>query len=163
LKNSGYINANWVKKDKFNIDIDYIVTQGPLKETTDHFWEMVLENKVPVILMLTKLKESNREKCFKYWPSSDEKLKFKSLTVELISENKVEKNPIVHRQFKITSENEHIVDFVHFEGWPDYSVPKMDEFSILQIYVKNLMKDKSGPLTVHCSAGIGRTGKLIFF
>jgi protein tyrosine phosphatase len=123
---------------------------------------MVAEHKVSVILMLTKLKESNREKCFKYWPDSiGEKFKFKSLIVELISEKNVENFPIVHRQLKIITENEHIVDFVHFEGWPDYSVPKMEEFSVLQVYVKNLMKDKSGPLTVHCSAGIGRTGKIM--
>lgn len=33
----------------------YIATQGPLSSTTNDFWEMILQEHCPVIIMLTQL------------------------------------------------------------------------------------------------------------
>lgn len=164
MKNSEYINANWIKKEIFNIDQDYIAAQGPIEESTEYFWKMIIQHKVPVILMLTKLFEKNREKCFQYWPSLNEKYVFKSLiTLECISEKKIENYPLIHRQVKVKAHKEIIIDLIQFEGWPDHSVAKTEDFEFLQSYIALLMDQKSGPLTVHCSAGIGRTGLKIIF
>ena len=46
----------------------YIASQAPMPETTKDFWQMVWDNKVPAIIMLTKLVEAGKPKCHKYWP-----------------------------------------------------------------------------------------------
>ena len=50
-----YINASWLK------DIDnktvFIAAQGPMKQTLPHFLQMIHEQKVKAIVMLTKLDE----------------------------------------------------------------------------------------------------------
>jgi protein tyrosine phosphatase len=35
----------------------FIAAQGPLDHTVQHFLQMILENKVKIIVMLTKLRE----------------------------------------------------------------------------------------------------------
>lgn len=39
---------------------EYIATQGPLPETRNDFWKMVLQQKSPVIVMLTQCNERRR-------------------------------------------------------------------------------------------------------
>uniref|UniRef100_A0A1X7U8U7 protein-tyrosine-phosphatase n=1 Tax=Amphimedon queenslandica TaxID=400682 RepID=A0A1X7U8U7_AMPQE len=47
----------------------------------------------------------------------------------------------------------------HFTSWPDHGVPEYAT-SILQFHrrIKNEYKPTKGPMLVHCSAGVGRTG-----
>ncbi|XP_052067771.1 receptor-type tyrosine-protein phosphatase S-like [Mytilus californianus] len=49
----------------------------------------------------------------------------------------------------------------HFTQWPDHGVP--DSIKLVNFYraVNNNNRDQHGPLLVHCSAGIGRTGTFI--
>lgn len=70
-----YINASWVRgfedrkwvtdaltmiKPELILRLKrFIACQGPLDHTIPHFWQMVLENKVGLIVMLTKLKEKS--------------------------------------------------------------------------------------------------------
>lgn len=46
----------------------YILTQGPLPNTTGHFWLMAWEQNTKAILMLNKVIEKNQVKCHQYWP-----------------------------------------------------------------------------------------------
>ncbi len=48
----------------------FIATQGPLPDTTDDFWRMIYEKGCATIVMLTKVKESGRMKCHRYWPQT---------------------------------------------------------------------------------------------
>jgi len=65
---SDYINASYI------IDADpmhpkYIATQGPLQNTVPDFWQMVWEQHVSVIVMLTQLIDMGLSQSCQYWPS----------------------------------------------------------------------------------------------
>lgn len=47
----------------------YIVTQGPLAHTVVDMWRLVLQERVPAIVMITRLKEKQRVKCEPYVPA----------------------------------------------------------------------------------------------
>ncbi len=38
----------------------YIATQGPMSNTVHDFWRMVWQEKAPIIVMITKLREKNK-------------------------------------------------------------------------------------------------------
>ena len=50
----------------------------------------------------------------------------------------------------------------HFTSWPDHSVPEYGTpLMILRKKVMANWKKDRGPILVHCSAGVGRTGTFI--
>ncbi|TPP59720.1 Protein tyrosine phosphatase n9 [Fasciola gigantica] len=63
-----YIHANWV--DGYRQKNAFICTQGPLSETAGDFWRMVWDYHVPIIVMITKVYEAQRSKCYPYWPET---------------------------------------------------------------------------------------------
>ena len=57
-----YINASWITDGKTIKDnpcpgIAFIACQGPTVQTCPHHWQMIYENNVDVIVMLTKFFE----------------------------------------------------------------------------------------------------------
>ncbi|XP_023327790.1 tyrosine-protein phosphatase non-receptor type 2 [Eurytemora carolleeae] len=62
-----YINANHVRIP--DSGREYILTQGPLEQTVDHFWLMCHQHKTTCIVMLCRCYENSREKSAKYWPT----------------------------------------------------------------------------------------------
>lgn len=63
-----YINASHIDFRIGQQQLHYIATQGPLPGTIDDFWQMVWEQKVDVIAMLTREIEGGKVKCDPYWP-----------------------------------------------------------------------------------------------
>ena len=60
------------------------------------------------------------------------------------------------------SKMERIIRQFHFTIWPDHGVP--EEPSPLLHFVRKVTQSNSpnaGPIVVHCSAGVGRTGTFI--
>jgi protein-tyrosine phosphatase len=165
--------VSWSKNDDFNISYYtnssyisgpfpedsqlFIATQGPLKNTIENFWNMVMNKQVKLIIMLTNLQEHGRKKCELYWP---------------------EENPIVFEKFSVTSENEfYLLDksviqknFILFDEetkksenitqlhavcWPDHSIPEDETgykaIELLLSYIddyRNFFPES--PIIVHC-------------
>ena len=51
----------------------FIAAQGPLPCSRRHFWEMVNQHRVGVIVMVTNVLEADRVKCEQYWPQVQSK------------------------------------------------------------------------------------------
>lgn len=156
-----YINANYIPG--YNSPQEYIATQGPLPETRNDFWKMVLQQKSCIIVMLTQCNEKRRVKCDHYWPFTEEPIAYGDITVEMVSEE--EQEDWASRHFRINYADE-AQDVMHFNytAWPDHGVPPANAAeSILQfVYTVRQQATKSkGPMIIHCSAGVGRTGTFI--
>ena len=52
-----------------------------MSNTVEHFWQMVLQENVKLIVGVCKLRENGQSKCHKYWPEGDsrEDVAFKGL------------------------------------------------------------------------------------
>jgi protein tyrosine phosphatase len=73
----------------------------------------------------------------------------------------------VMRRFNLTrvTKNESVtraVTQLHFTTWPDFGVPE-EASSMLKFirHVRSHVTPTQGPIVVHCSAGVGRTGTFI--
>ncbi|KAK6733612.1 hypothetical protein RB195_017392 [Necator americanus] len=156
-----YIHANWVKFDKH--DREFIATQGPLENTIGDFWRMVFQEQCPSIVNLTRCVEDTKIKCSAYWPT--EPGKFNTFGKIFVNTKKVE----VEEKFMVYTielvpegcSNSHIVKMIHMTNWPDRGVPQSGRH-VLRL-LRKVVADKldCGPVVMHCSAGVGRTGCII--
>jgi protein tyrosine phosphatase len=153
-----YINANYIPG--YRMRRAYIATQGPLPSTFEDFWRMVWEQNCYIIVMLTQLVERGRTKCHRYWPGSQPEV-YDDICVDMISEK--ESTDWIIRKFNISKEkrNRMVLQY-QFISWPDHGVP--DTPTAALDFVQNVhgeVKTAHGPVIVHCSAGVGRTGTFI--
>ncbi|XP_048455971.1 tyrosine-protein phosphatase non-receptor type 21 isoform X2 [Rhincodon typus] len=173
--NTGYINASHIKIIVEGREWNYIATQGPLQTTCLDFWQMVWEQGVAIIAMVTIEEEGGREKSFRYWP-------------RLGSRN----NSVTYGRFKITTRfrtdsgcyattglkikhllngQERTVWHLQYTDWPENGCPDdikgfrsyLDEIESVRRHTNSTADSKHPdmPLLIHCSAGVGRTGVVI--
>ncbi|XP_077324846.1 receptor-type tyrosine-protein phosphatase R isoform X1 [Lithobates pipiens] len=154
-----YINANFIKGYS-GTEKTFIATQGPMINTVNDFWQMVWQEDVPVIVMITKLKEKN-EKCVLYWP--EKRGIYGNVEVLVNSVNEHEYYTIRILTLKQGSQSR-IVKHYWYTSWPDHKTPDSAQ-PLLQLMLDvdedRKAFDGRGPVVVHCSAGIGRTGCFI--
>uniref|UniRef100_A0AAR2K418 Protein-tyrosine-phosphatase n=1 Tax=Pygocentrus nattereri TaxID=42514 RepID=A0AAR2K418_PYGNA len=158
---SDYINANYIPG--YKSPREYIATQGPLPETRNDFWKMVLQQNSHVIVMLTQCNERRRVKCDHYWPFTDEPVSYGEITVEMLSESESPEWTIRNFRLGYADETQDVLHF-NYTSWPDHGVPTVNAIeSILQFVqiVRQQVNRTKGPVIVHCSAGVGRTGTFI--
>nr|XP_055209007.1 tyrosine-protein phosphatase non-receptor type 20 isoform X4 [Gorilla gorilla gorilla] len=158
-KSKDYINASCIRIVNCGEEYFYIATQGPLLSTIDDFWQMVLENNLNVIAMITREIEGGIIKCYHYWPISLKKpLELKHFRVFL--ENYQILQYFIIRMFQVVEKStgtSHSVKHLQFTKWPDHGTPASADSFIK--YIRYARKSHlTGPMVVHCSAGIGRTG-----
>uniref|UniRef100_A0A8C6W4C4 protein-tyrosine-phosphatase n=1 Tax=Nannospalax galili TaxID=1026970 RepID=A0A8C6W4C4_NANGA len=138
----------------------FIATQGPMINTVNDFWQMVWQEDSPVIVMITKLKEKN-EKCVLYWP--EKRGIYGKVEVLVISVNECDNYTIRNLVLKQGSHTQHVKHY-WYTSWPDHKTPDSAQ-PLLQLMLDveedRLASEGRGPVVVHCSAGIGRTGCFI--
>ncbi|XP_060593088.1 receptor-type tyrosine-protein phosphatase beta-like [Ruditapes philippinarum] len=162
-----YINANYMPG--FHNQREYIATQGPLPGTIDDFWRMVWEHGVMVIVMLTQCKEGNRwnmegqVKCEKYWPDElREPKQYGDVVVNPTSISQLDKYNISIFDVSVNDETRQVIHF-HYLDFPDFSANvEFDHFiNFVRTVRSHVPHDMKGPMVIHCSAGVGRTGTFI--
>ncbi|XP_026858207.2 tyrosine-protein phosphatase non-receptor type 21 isoform X1 [Electrophorus electricus] len=173
--NTGYINASHIKVTVVGEEWSYIASQGPLSNTCQDFWQMVWEQGVAIIAMVTAEEEGGREKSFRYWPRLGSR-----------------HNTVTYGRFKITTRfrtdsgcyattglkikhlltgQERTIWHLQYTDWPDHGCP--EDFKGFLAYLEEIQsvrrhtnstsdpKNPNPPVLVHCSAGVGRTGVVI--
>ncbi|KRX15076.1 Tyrosine-protein phosphatase 1 [Trichinella nelsoni] len=177
-KKNDYINASFVNVRLADTDIclNYIATQAPMENTVDDFWQMIWEQNVHTVVMLTDLYEGDVEKCYCYFPEVNQTLETNHLIIGCVGDEVFGKCRI--RDFyiiNVDTEAELNVSHLQFLGWPDHGVPDkpqlfLDFFSVIKrlkpenmlLYSSDeVLNEQTPPIVVHCSAGIGRTGVYI--
>ncbi|KAG8195656.1 hypothetical protein JTE90_004989 [Oedothorax gibbosus] len=174
-KKMDYINANYI--DGYNKPAAYIGTQGPLPSTFDDYWRMIWEQRVYIIVMITNLVERGRHepstsdwddtrKCDMYWPKEGSET-YGVIQVRLVEElvmstYTVRTFAIRNLKMKKKMMCERNVYQYHYTNWPDHGVPD-HALPVLNFIRKssNANPNNAGPIIVHCSAGVGRTGTYI--
>lgn len=188
IPGADYINANYIKneEDPINSGSDittfgkyYIATQGCLPNTIQDFWHMVYQENTRVIVMTTKEVERAKNKCARYWPEEGEVTEYgNEWKVRAVSRTSTADYTL--REFLLQgtkpnfSESRRIYHY-HFQAWPDHGVPSDPGCVLNFLHDVNARQESIaaslasgnqnvpciGPILVHCSAGIGRTGTFI--
>lgn len=184
LSGSDYINANFVigykERKKF------ICAQGPMEGTVNDFWRMIWEQHLEVIVMLTNLEEYNKTKCAKYWPEKiGDSQQFGDISVKFVNEDRLSDYMI--RELKIVKRNSHnltnggengslmnnggdsnsetesrYITQYHYLVWKDFMAPEHPQgITKFVKQINSVYSVQRGPILVHCSAGVGRTGTLV--
>ncbi|ELT91787.1 hypothetical protein CAPTEDRAFT_124654, partial [Capitella teleta] len=114
------------------------------------------------IVMVTQLMEGGKKKCEKYWPcdvGTTEEFGTFAVTTVL----KEEYADYAYLKFRVTHQDEEReLHHFHFLSWNDKKRPE-HTFPLIAFLrrVRSFDSEAVGPLVVHCSAGVGRTGTLI--
>ncbi|XP_024231831.1 tyrosine-protein phosphatase non-receptor type 1 [Oncorhynchus tshawytscha] len=163
LGTNDYINASLISVEEARRS--YILTQGPLPNTCGHFWEMVWEQRTMGVVMLNRVIEKGSVKCAQYWPPREvREAVFEDTNFKLTLVSEDIKSYYTVRQLELenlsTRETREILHF-HYTTWPDFGVPESPA-SFLNFLFKvresGCLNSEQGPVVVHCSAGIGRSG-----
>ncbi|XP_069383203.1 tyrosine-protein phosphatase non-receptor type 11b isoform X2 [Paralichthys olivaceus] len=171
IPGSDYINANYIRSlyDEGRHMEDckfFIATQGCLQNTVNDFWKMVYQENTHVIVMTTKEIERGRNKCVRYWPDLYATKEFGRVVVRNIDEQPAQ--DYILRKLEVTrlDRKEPLRYIWHYQylSWPDHGVP--NEPGGVLWFLEEVNRTQSafpdtGPIVVHCSAGIGRTGTII--
>ncbi|KAM9851868.1 tyrosine-protein phosphatase non-receptor type 6 isoform 2-T3 [Aulostomus maculatus] len=165
---SDYINANYVRNTLWE-SVDqkvYIATQGCLATTVNDFWQMVWQENTRVIVMTTREVEKGRNKCVPYWPELQIPKEMGPYVVTLESEREATDYKVRKLEVAHVNKPKHSRAIWHYQymSWPDHGVPQ-EPGGILsfltQVNSKQAEYPGAGPMIIHCSAGIGRTGTIM--
>merc|ERR1712227_680803 len=165
-----FISANHVNIRIGEKSRSYICTQFPLHHTVRDFWQMILDHKVQLVIMIA-LTDIPGKGHFEYWPSDSEVLQFTdNLKISKEKEQFYEDESgrtMKERIFKISvcqNEEPMVIRHLQFLKWTDHDVPNSKEEFLKFIKTCKSFRDllsEETPTLVHCSAGIGRTGTTI--
>uniref|UniRef100_A0A4W5N1M8 protein-tyrosine-phosphatase n=1 Tax=Hucho hucho TaxID=62062 RepID=A0A4W5N1M8_9TELE len=144
----------------------YIACQGCLATTVNDFWQMVWQERTRVIVMTTREVEKGRNKCVPYWPESEGSKEVGLYVVTSVSERDATDYKIRVMEISPLDQSDSVRTIWHYQylSWPDHGVPEEPGgvLSFLtQVNSKQAEFANAGPMIIHCSAGIGRTGTIV--
>lgn len=161
--NTDYINANYIHG--FNSNNMYIAAQGPVPNAFNAFWQMIAEQNIEIIVMVTNEVEDGKLKCHRYWPDHmNTSIDFGDVNVsqsldnpEILFESHIQRNFVV----KYREQEWTVVQYAYTQ-WPDHGAPETTEEMLrFRALIKERSRHVEAPLLIHCSAGVGRTGTYI--
>ncbi|KAL1343527.1 hypothetical protein HN51_029894 [Arachis hypogaea] len=158
----GYINASCISASLPGNVSQFIATQGPLPHTYEDFWEMVIQYHCPAIVMLTKLVDNYKTiKCGDYFQAEDGPRECGNISI-ISKWIKSTETSLVLRHLEVNHKEAEdtplSVLHIQYPEWPDHGVPR-DTSAVREIFRRlHHLPANLGPIVVHCSAGIGRTG-----
>jgi receptor-type tyrosine-protein phosphatase R len=157
---SAYINANYVAGFKCDPKA-YIAAQGPMSNTIDDFWRMVCHERVSCIVMITQLVERNKNKCELYFPEEQGlPVHYDNVLVTVKQVTYCQDYEL--RQLQVDdSGTTRFISHYWYTAWPDHNLPESPHALVDLVRIVDSERDDDpakGPVLVHCSAGVGRTG-----
>jgi protein-tyrosine phosphatase len=168
-----YINASPIQLGNRR----YIATQGPKHSTINHFYRMVKDEvrEPAVIVMLTQTHESGREKCFPYYPLSEDESPLQIPLddefgdgfhgeVELVDTeyDQTTRADVRHLRLRTKTttggtwwEGKEVYHLL-FAGWPDFLVPSgEDRAAFLRLIQLSNKLNATAPTKDSTAAGSG--------
>ena len=128
----------------------FLAASAPKAAAFKQFWRMVIHEKVPVIVMITKLVEDKKRKAHQYWPDDGDGEESLGLVFELGGGIRVEhlsssfQGSYFIRRFCIQLQDgsQREVVQLHTEMWPDLTAPdEPRSFTIILSPVLNSEKN----------------------
>lgn len=162
-----YINASPMDFNKYR----YIASQGPRENTFTEFWNMVVEENSSLIITVTNEREERKDyqgfKFDRYWPLSGS-TSYGDVSVMLHEEQLLEEwqdgreEKLRLRRYQVKKGAfESTIAHLHMENWPDNGVIHPE--SLIKLSHHADQHFQTGPIIVHCAAGVGRTGTFIAY
>ncbi|KIH59418.1 Protein-tyrosine phosphatase [Ancylostoma duodenale] len=182
-----YIHASWMTMpDHFK----YICTQGPLLETLEDFWHMIFCERSTVLVQLCNFVEGiffpqnsglhefiqkvaryaglqvlylgKHEKCRQYFPKS--KGSTESFGPYKVTNKETKPDPydsVKHTVLEVESRGRTVtVNHFSYLVWPDHTAPA-NPAPMVGCFKLCRQLAAGQPITVHCSAGIGRSATFV--
>ncbi|EYC22097.1 hypothetical protein Y032_0018g3709 [Ancylostoma ceylanicum] len=136
--------------------------QGPLLEFVGDFWHMITSEKSSVIVMLCNFNEGKHEKCCFYLPKEKREVgNFGEFKVTVKEFKPDPFDSIKHTVLDVKWDDKaavinHLANF----NWPDHTAP-LNAAPTIGMFKLSRSLSKGAPITVHCSAGIGRSATFV--
>lgn len=140
-------DANHIKLNGRN----YIAASGYIP--ADLFWELIYQKEVCMFVKLTEGQPSylvDKKKTFR-----------DGLEVSFSYQKRLAPSILQRTFFLQRGDHGQFTIQIDFNGWPDFGIPKLDDFCSLLKIVEEFTNKMPGSLLVHCGAGIGRTGTFL--
>nr|XP_033775172.1 tyrosine-protein phosphatase non-receptor type 7 isoform X2 [Geotrypetes seraphini] len=154
---SSYINANYIR-GYAEQERAFIATQGPMLNTVIDFWQMVWQERAPIIVMITKLKEG-KEKCVHYWPEGEGT--YGHFKIHEQNTKECLEYTIRDLTIQVEGEERQVKHFL-YSTWPDHQTPESAKPLLrlmAEVEERRQEATSQGPVIVHCRGGMIQTSE----
>jgi len=112
--------------------------------------------------MLVNVDECQSGRCEIYWPMQGDTLQADNITINCIARTKYPGYIVSDLRIQNSEGEIRAVRHYLFTDWPDRGIPgDINSFNELLKQLDIEKPVRTGPIVVHCSAGVGRTGTFI--